>query len=235
MGCDPDMLTLVTQCIDGKPPAGWHSPHTESDARVYGGDGLYIKILDVHGGWFNRARLFARVRRMLEKDAMMREAGFMAPEPVCAGKRKAAVYSVTREIAGMPIAVPRTLQPPEKYALMEALGKEVARMHASGIYHGDLNPYNVLFSSESGSYRFSFLDNAQNRRWFLFLRSRALSNLVRLNRQRRIWWVTARHRYLFLCAYLDALGRRGELRWWWRKLAKSYQRDLGRRAGRSGK
>ena len=59
----------------------------------------------------------------------------------------------------------RTALGTRKRALLRALGSEVARLHRTGIVHGDLTPYNV-FVTPGEPPCFIFLDHDRTRPGF---------------------------------------------------------------------
>jgi len=129
--------------------------------------------LDFAGGraWFKRGpvRPGSALRRTLTLRALprlrecrnllwLREHGFDAPEPIAAGVlRRGGLprfqFLLTRAIEGA-----ETLEARGGAGLVDALAREVARMHAQGFVHHDLFPRNVLVSGPDSSRRFWFLD-----------------------------------------------------------------------------
>ncbi len=78
---------------------------------------------------------------------------------------------------------------------LDALGREVARWHAAGLVHGDLNLGNLLVRCERAGPTFTWLDIESNRHWPLGvpLRWRA-KNLTDLNYERHLLSRTDRMR-----------------------------------------
>ena len=69
----------------------------------------------------------------------------------------------------------------EKRRLITSFGETVGRMHAAGIFHGDLRLGNVLVQKNEGQWRFFFIDNERTKKfWRLPVRLR-LKNLVQVN------------------------------------------------------
>ncbi|MGH8014351.1 MAG: lipopolysaccharide kinase InaA family protein [Candidatus Binataceae bacterium] len=97
--------------------------------------------------------------------------------------------------------------PVHKWALMRALGHEVARLHLSGFVHGDLTPYNI-FVVRGEPPRFVFIDHERTRRNFIVgSERRQLRNLVQLGRF-ELPELSRTDQMRFLYAYVAALGRR---------------------------
>jgi aminoglycoside phosphotransferase (APT) family kinase protein len=72
--------------------------------------------------------------------------------------------------------------PARKRVLLRQLGSEVARLHRTGLVHGDLTPYNVFVAQDEPPC-FIFLDHDRTRPGFpAGRRYRQLRNLVQLGR-----------------------------------------------------
>ena|GEM_PF-743266 len=65
--------------------------------------------------------------------------------------------------------------------LIRAFGQTVGRMHAKGIFHGDLRLGNVLARNEEGGWRFFFLDNERTRKFSRLPCRLRVKNLVQVN------------------------------------------------------
>jgi len=156
-----------------------------------------------------------RARRAFRMARALTAAGFGAPEPLVLGVRDGEGLLVTREVVGSGLAAALARIAPDarraKRALLAALGREVARLHAAGFVHGDLVPPNLLVAGG----RFVFLDNDRTRRLPLAVGARR--NLVQLGRL-VVPGVVLTDRTRVLRAYADALGldrrRRHRLGWW---------------------
>jgi len=156
-----------------------------------------------------------RARRAFRMAGALAAAGFGAPAPLVVGVRDGEGLLITREVAGSALATVVARFAPEarraKRALLAALGREVARLHAAGFVHGDLVPSNLLLAGD----RFVFLDNDRTRRLPLAVGARR--NLVQLGRF-VVPGVALTDRTRVLRAYADALGldrrRRHRLGWW---------------------
>lgn len=87
---------------------------------------------------------------------------------------------------------------------IRALGKTIGRMHAAGIFHGDLRGNNILVRRESDDWRFYLIDNERTRKFQTIPFSLRIKNLVQLNMLRRTISDTDRMR--FLKAYCREAG-----------------------------
>ncbi len=65
--------------------------------------------------------------------------------------------------------------------LLRNFGRTIGKMHANGIFHGDLRFGNVLLSPERASWRFFFIDNARTKKFILLPFWLRVKNLVQLN------------------------------------------------------
>jgi tRNA A-37 threonylcarbamoyl transferase component Bud32 len=73
----------------------------------------------------------------------------------------------------------QTLQ--EKRSLITAFGRTVGRMHAEGIFHGDLRLGNVLVRKDADCRRFFFIDNERTKKFFRLPKRLRFKNLVQVN------------------------------------------------------
>jgi Lipopolysaccharide kinase (Kdo/WaaP) family len=133
----------------------------------------------------SKARHVERVSRRLAA------AGFAVPRVLAVGEQRCGpvvrrAWVATAALAGEPVAA-RVLtlagSPARKRALLAAVGREVARLHASGFVAGDLVPPNVWITAPAGAERIAFIDHDRTTggrpaaSW-----RRARRNLVQLNR-----------------------------------------------------
>lgn len=145
------------------------------------------------------------------------ERGFRTIPPVClmTGRRWALDprdLLVTREAPGLALRewFRQTGDRPARRRVLAALGREVARWHAAGFGHADLNPDNLLLAWEQGAPVFIWLDLEGTRQFRFGIRaSRRAKELSDLNNEPRAF--TLRERLLFWRAYRRAAElRRGE-------------------------
>ena len=88
----------------------------------------------------------------------------------------------------------------DKRALIEAFGGIIGKMHAKGIFHGDLRLGNVLVVREGQKWRFFFIDNERTKKFYHLPNRLRLKNLVQINMFRS--GITNTDRMRFLKAYL---------------------------------
>ena len=69
----------------------------------------------------------------------------------------------------------------DKRELIRAFGRTVGRMHARGIFHGDLKLVNVLARQEKNGWRFFFIDNERTKKFYILPPWLRLKNLVQVN------------------------------------------------------
>jgi serine/threonine protein kinase len=87
-----------------------------------------------------------------------------------------------------------------KRQLIQAFGQTIGRMHAMGIFHGDLRLGNVLVRRNDSGWNFFFLDNERTQRFVQLPDRLRLKNLVQVNMFRK--GVSNSDRLRFLKAYL---------------------------------
>ena len=85
-------------------------------------------------------------------------------------------------------------------ALIEAFGRTIGKMHAKGIFHGDLRLGNVLVVREGQKWRFFFIDNERTKKFYHLPARLRLKNLVQINMFRN--GITNTDRLRFFKAYL---------------------------------
>jgi tRNA A-37 threonylcarbamoyl transferase component Bud32 len=69
----------------------------------------------------------------------------------------------------------------QKRVLIEAFGETIGRMHAKGIFHGDLRLGNVLVVKEGQKWRFFFIDNERTKKFRQLPDRLRLKNLVQIS------------------------------------------------------
>ena len=137
------------------------------------------------------------------------------------------------------ILMPRSLREAgrdlrRKRALLHALGAEVAHLHLRGYLHGDLTPFNILWSQDEPG-RFILLDHERTRRTWLsrFARPR-LRNLVQLGHF-SLPGLTRTDRMRVWCAYAEVYQgterQRSEVRRLGRMIQRRLAKDLRKTAG----
>ncbi len=144
-------------------------------------------------GWISKSTREGRLLRRLEA------AGIGCPRALAHGEADGRAFLLMRAESG--VVELRTYlheHPLERMALAEALGRELARMHAAGFQHRDLYSKHVLVGRSEQGWRFCFLDwqrGRQRRRvsWLVHLRDLAtldatLAPSMAGRRERLICW-----------------------------------------------
>ena len=88
----------------------------------------------------------------------------------------------------------------DKRQLIRAFGQTIGRMHAAGIFHGDLRLGNILVRRNSSGWNFYFLDNERTQNFTQLPDRLRLKNLVQVNMFRK--GINNFDRLRFLKAYL---------------------------------
>jgi len=116
----------------------------------------------------------------------------------------------------------------EKRRLITSFGETVGRMHAAGIFHGDLRLGNVLVQKNEGQWRFFFIDNERTKKFYHLPDSLRLKNLVQVNMFR--YGISNTDRLRFFKAYLS-INPCVQIRYsrWARKIIKKTNRRLRRK------
>ena len=88
-----------------------------------------------------------------------------------------------------------------KRELIKAFGKTIGKMHALGIFHGDLRLGNILIRRIESGLQFFFLDNERTRKFSRLRGVLRLKNLVQVNMFRK--GISNTDRLRFFKAYLE--------------------------------
>lgn len=91
----------------------------------------------------------------------------------------------------------------DRRRMITELGETIGRMHANGIFHGDLRGGNLLISEGSAGRRYYFIDNERTVQYRRIPSRRRIKNLVQLNLLQAI---TLADRMRFFKAYAAAAG-----------------------------
>ncbi len=144
----------------------------------------------------------AKATREAKTLQMIARAGVPCPEVLAHGADKGQAFLLLREQPEM-IDVRHYVEqhPRERLGIARALGKELARMHAAGIEHGDLYAKHVLAGAGP---RFCFLD-WQRARMHRTTRTWCYRDLAALDATVPASLVTDRTRLVFLRSYWEAL------------------------------
>ena len=162
-----------------------------------GGTGLYFKRYLSRSLW-DSVKHFVRpskAKRALKAFLMLAENGFESGPVVAAGEHKLGFLTTTSFLVTLEIGtagrihqcIPDSSQGSTgeklrlKRELIRAYGRTIGRMHAAGIFHGDLRSSNVLARREKNTWRFFFLDNERTAGFRRLPARLRLKNLVQVN------------------------------------------------------
>lgn len=160
----------------------------------------------------------SRAKRAFTAGLMLTENGFLTPAPLALGQyRQLGIctknFLITAEVADA-IPMHKCLRTtPDKESLLADFGQTVGKMHAAGIFHGDLRMGNVLAKKDGANWRFWFLDNERTKKFTKLPDALRIKNLVQINMFRDK--ITQADRETFFEAYLtqnpDQAGRKNAL------------------------
>jgi serine/threonine protein kinase len=131
-----------------------------------------------------------RAERAFKASEMLGENGFDTPAIIAMGEPgngplSAANFLVTLEIEDAKqihqFISDGSLETRGRRELIRALGRTIGKMHAKGIFHGDLRLGNILARQEKDRWRFFFLDNERTRKFYRLPGRLRLKNLVQVN------------------------------------------------------
>lgn len=158
----------------------------------------------------------SRARRAFKATLMLEKNGFEAPVVVAMGECKFSFLDRENFLATLEVEdakqiyqfIPESLenltkeQLEGKRELIRTFGRTVGRLHASGIFHGDLKVVNVLARQEKSGWRFFFIDNERTRKFRRLPAYLRLKNLVQVN-MHRTDALTTTNRMRFFKSYLQ--------------------------------
>ena len=154
--------------------------------------GVYFKQYLCRSVWdfikdFVRA---SRAERAFKAAEILGENGFDAPAIIAMGKFRYGLYHTTNFMVTLEIEDAKQiyqfisdskLETRGRRELIRSLGRTIGRMHAKGIFHGDLRLGNILARQEKDRWRFFFLDNERTRKFYRLPARLQLKNLVQVN------------------------------------------------------
>jgi serine/threonine protein kinase len=180
--------------------------------------GVYIKQYLCRSVWDFIKHLVraSRARRAFKATLILEKNVFEAPVVVAMGERKSSFFDRENFLVTLEVENAKQIykfipdnsekltkeQLQDKCELIRAFGRTVGRMHAAGIFHGDLKLVNVLARQEKNGWRFFFIDNERTRKFYRLLPWLRLKNLVQLNMHRSPC-LTNSDRMRFFKAYLQ--------------------------------
>lgn len=191
--------------------------------------------------WLKHHLRPSRALRAMRGSLMLARHGLLAAEIVAAGwtrdtSRKRRSLLATLNVAGgrslYDYLAPRPGCPAlctylERRQLLSALGRTVGRMHAAGIYHGDLRPGNVLVRCTEGRWEFFFIDNERTTKWPRLPRHLRLKNLVQINMLPQGLSNTDRWRFFQSYMLMNPSVRLRHKRWAEAIMRNTYRRLFG--------
>jgi tRNA A-37 threonylcarbamoyl transferase component Bud32 len=158
---------------------------------------IYLKEYFCRSVWDFVKHLFrpSRARRALKAAFMLAANGFESPAIVAMGQCRFVFFTMRNFVATLEVEntrsvyqiiadkqySPDTRQFQMKRSLAGSLGRTIGRMHAGGIFHGDLRLGNVLARKEQDGWHFFFLDNERTKKFRRLPARLRLKNLVQIN------------------------------------------------------
>lgn len=156
----------------------------------------------------------SRARRAFNALLMLRQNGFDAPDPVGLFEKRLGPFCTDNSLLTEEVRSGRSMvdvfadlqkdcRPgglARKRALIRAFAETVGRLHARGIFHGDLRLGNVLAVEQEQDWRFFFIDNERTQKFHRLPSRLRLKNLVQINLF--IHGITDTDRMRFFRAYL---------------------------------
>jgi serine/threonine protein kinase len=152
---------------------------------------VYFKEYFYRSWWDFVKHLFrpSRAMRVVKAGFMLAENGFESPSVIAVGQHKFAFWTTKSFMVTLEVESARSVYQlvsaaerlRERRSFIKALGCAVGRMHAEGIFHGDLRPGNVLARKEGDNWRIFFLDNERTRKFRKIPERLRLKNLVQIN------------------------------------------------------
>ncbi|MBA7696946.1 hypothetical protein ES703_105603 [subsurface metagenome] len=208
--------------------------------------GVYFKQYLCRSAWDFIKHLVraSRARRAFKATLVLEKNGFEAPVVVAMGECKSSFFDrenflVTLEVENAKQIYQFIPDNPENLAkerlqdkreLIRAFGRTVGRMHARGIFHGDLKLVKQLARQEKNGWRFFFIDNERTKKFYILPPWLRLKNLVQVN-MHRTPCLTNSDRMRFLKAYLqeNPLIARKRSKWAKKVITKTNRRLLKRK------
>jgi tRNA A-37 threonylcarbamoyl transferase component Bud32 len=162
-----------------------------TDREVYLKQYLCISILDFIKHLFRDSR----AKRAFKATLMLAENGFDVPTIIAMGECGPGLFHTKSFLATFGVEESKVIyqfipenrgnlteeQLQSERELIRAFGRTIGRMHARGIFHGDLRLGNVLAKRERNSWRFFFLDNERTKKFDRLPFGLRVRNLVQVN------------------------------------------------------
>jgi tRNA A-37 threonylcarbamoyl transferase component Bud32 len=182
----------------------------------------------------------SRAKRDFNATLMLSENGFEAPTVVAMGECTSGIFLtenflVTLEVENAKQVYqvnpgssenPTKEQLRSKRNLIKTLGQTVGRMHAKGIFHGDLKTVNVLARHDKNVWRFCFIDNERTKKFSILPWWLRLKNLVQLNMHQSAYLTNSDHMRFFKAYLSENPDIRHNWKRWTRKIVAKTNRRL---------
>jgi tRNA A-37 threonylcarbamoyl transferase component Bud32 len=140
--------------------------------------------------WWDFVKHFfrsSRAKRAMEAGFMLAENGFESPYVIAMGHRNFAFLTTRSFVVTLEVENSRSVYQfvsaglQERRSFVRAFGRTIGRLHADGIFHGDLRLGNVLAREEQDGWHIFFLDNERTKRFRRLPARLRLKNLVQIN------------------------------------------------------
>ncbi len=171
--------------------------HLQGVLRQYRRGGLAAKILRTEYVWTGLAktRAFAEFALL----GRMYRAGLPVPQPIAARVFRKGLFLYEAALLTVRIPDARPLALTTDATLWAQAGREIARMHAFGVWHADLNVYNIMVDAEDQIWLIDF-DRSRYGGINQGLRTENLSRLLRsirkvVPKQEQVGWPALRRAY----------------------------------------
>jgi tRNA A-37 threonylcarbamoyl transferase component Bud32 len=131
-----------------------------------------------------------RAERAFKAAEMLGKNGFDAPAIIAMGKYRGGLFHTTNFLVTLEIEDAKQiyrfisdskLAARGKRELIRAFGQTIGKMHAKGVFHGDLRLGNILAKQDKDQWRFFFIDNERTKKFNHLPARLRLKNLVQVN------------------------------------------------------
>jgi tRNA A-37 threonylcarbamoyl transferase component Bud32 len=134
----------------------------------------------------------SRASRDLKATLMLAKNGFSVPAIIAMGRRRFNLLRTSSFLATLAVKDSKKIyqffsinltenQLQKKRELIRVFGRTIGKMHAQGIFHGDLRLGNVLAKQEKNCWRFFFIDNERTKKFRRLPLRLRIKNLVQIN------------------------------------------------------
>jgi tRNA A-37 threonylcarbamoyl transferase component Bud32 len=225
--CNETCFSLIQDFIaSGEPPGDWVKLNSSANSRVWKfsvDDRWFVFKEFLKRGRFDTLKALltgSRAHKAWQRGNELRARGFNAPEVLIYGYQSLlfttqrsfilmnflmhsmGLHTLLKDQFSMPLTPEKVKL---KRSLLRSAGRFIGKMHAEGIFHGDLRLDTILVNGwETGAHTFSLIDNERNR---YFTEKRISTycrrkNLVQVNMV-ILPQITSADRLRFFMAYLS--------------------------------